>query len=453
MVQRAAALGAAVAPRVAPTAVTRFQYPLQFAPSAVGFGGEGISNHVDLDATPGLRDFACGARTYDGHGGTDIFLWPYSWNIMDRAEDRVVAALPGVIVDKSDGAFDRQCQLSGNPPANYVVLRHDNGLLGYYWHLKKGSVTTKAVGARVAVGEKLGFVGSSGFSTGPHLHFEVRDGGGAVIDPYAGQCGVATTGWTHQAKAIDPAVLRLATHSVAPPSQSQCSDPDPRYATRFAPGATVYAAAYLRDQQPSTPATVAILRPDGSVATSFTSQTPSSGFWVAAYWYTAYSLPANAPLGQWRARVSFAGKTSYHSFVVQSAAPKTATIAAVVASPTRSVNIGTPAHFTVQLKNSSANQAIGCRLSLQRPINADVVFRLLNQQGQPTGLENEAFAIAKKATVKARLSVTPRTGFFASGAEFPVLAKCMNSATAAFSRDKTMLTLTGGSGGSPALSQ
>ena len=82
-----------------------------------------------------------------------------------------------------------------------------------------------------------------------------------------------------------------------------------------------------------------------------------------------------------------------------------------------------------------------------------MVFRLLNRQGQPTGLENEAFAFRQKRPVKARLSVTPRTGFFASGAEFPVLAKCMNSATAAFSRDKTMLTLTGGSGGSPALSQ
>ncbi len=52
----------------------------------MGFAGEAVSNHVDIDATAGLRDFACGTRTYDGHGGTDIFLWPYFWNSMDRAE-------------------------------------------------------------------------------------------------------------------------------------------------------------------------------------------------------------------------------------------------------------------------------------------------------------------------------------------------------------------------------
>ncbi len=64
----------------------------------------------------------------------------------------------------------------------------------------------------------------------------------------------------------------------------------------------------------------------------------------------------------------------------------------------------------------------------------------------PTGLENYPFSIPAKSAVKVRLTVTPRTGFMASGAEFPVIAKCMNSAAAAFSRLNTMLTLTGGSG-------
>jgi hypothetical protein len=363
---------------------------------------------------------------------------------MAREEDRVVAALPGVIVQKSDGAFDQQCQWSGNPPANYVVVRHDNGLLGYYWHLKNGSVTTKAVGARVALGERLGLVGSSGFSTGPHLHFEVRDGGNAVIDPYAGQCSGPTTQWTHQSRAIDPLLLRIATHSIAPPAAaSNCDKPNPRYGTHFLRGATVYAAAYLRDQQTSTPATLAILRPDGSVATSFTSWTPASGFWTAAWWYTSYTLPSNAPLGEWRVRVDFAGATNYHSFVVQSTAPATAKIAAVVNSPIRSVSVGIAANFTVQVKNTSAKPAIGCRLSISRPINADVVFRRLNANNVPIGLGNYGFAIPANSTVKARLTVTPRTGFKASAAEFPLIAKCMNSETAAFSRTNTMLTLTG----------
>lgn len=443
MVRRATALGAPVTTAVSPAVVTQFQYPLQFAPTASGFAQEGISNHVDHDTTTAIRDFACGMRTYNGHLGTDFFLWPYPWNVMDRGEDRVVAALPGLLVQKSDGAFDRQCQWSGNPPANYVVISHDNGLVGYYWHLKNGSVTTKAVGARVALGEQIGLVGSSGFSTGPHLHFEVRDGSNTVVDPYAGQCGGPTPQWTHQAKAIDPALLRIATHTIAPPTASNCNNPDPGYAARFSRGARVYAAAYLRDQQPSTLATIAILRPDGSVATSFTSSGPASGFWPAAYWYTSYTLPSNAPLGEWRVRLTFAGQTNYHSFVVQSATPATATVSAVVNSPVRAVSVGTAANFTVQIRNSSANRAVGCRLSLARPINADVTFRQLNASNVPIGPNNYAFAIPANSVAKARLMVTPRTGFTASGAEFPLIAKCMNSATAAFSRVKTMLTLTG----------
>ena len=345
---------------------------------------------------------------------------------------------------KNDGAFDRQCRWSGDAPANFVVIRHDNGLLGYYWHLKNGSVTTKAAGARVAVGEQLGLVGSSGFSTAPHLHFEVRNSGSAVIDPYAGQCTGPTSQWTHQARPVDPALLRIATHSVAPPTPYGCDDPDPGYATRFSRGARVYAAAYLRDQQSSTLATLAILRPDGSVATSFTSGGPASGFWTTAYWYTSHVLPADAPPGVWRVRVDFAGRTNYYTFTVQLTAPATATIAAVVSSPKRSVSVAKAANFTVQITNTSANQALGCRSSIARPINADVVFRQLDAGGAPIGAANYGFAIPPRAVAKARLTVTPRTGFKASGAEFPLIAKCTNSAAAAFSRAGTMLTLTGG---------
>lgn len=445
MVRRAAALGAPTTTAVLPAVAPQFQYPLRFTSTAGGFALEGISNHVDHDATTGIRDFVCGSRSYDGHRGIDFFLFPYHWNVMDRGEARVVAALPGVVVQKSDGAFDRQCQWSGNPPANYVVISHDNGLLGYYWHLKSGSVTTKAVGARVALGEPIGLVGSSGFSTGPHLHFEVRNGSNAVIDPYEGPCGEPTTQWAHQARAIDPALLRIATHAIPPPNAfSNCDNPDPSYATRFLPGARVYAAAYLRDQEASTVATIAILRPDGSVAASFTSGRPASGFWQAAYWYTSYRLPSNAPLGQWRVRVNFAGQTNYHSFVVQSTSPAVATISAVVGSPIRSVSVGKPEDFTVEIRNTSANRAIGCRLSISRSINADVVFRQLNASNVPFGPNNYAFAIPANSAAKTRLTVTPRTGFTASGAEFALMAKCMNSATAAFSRVNTMLTLTGG---------
>jgi murein DD-endopeptidase MepM/ murein hydrolase activator NlpD len=62
---------------------------------------------------------------------------------------------------------------------NLVTLRHDNGFETRYAHLS--SIDVK-VGDRVEAGSGLGKVGSTGYSTGPHLHFEVRHGGKA-IDP------------------------------------------------------------------------------------------------------------------------------------------------------------------------------------------------------------------------------------------------------------------------------
>ncbi len=54
-----------------------------------------------------------------------------------------------------------------------VVIRHKNGLLTLYSHLKGPWVQ---VGQRVSRGEMIGAVGSTGNSTGPHVHFEVRKG-------------------------------------------------------------------------------------------------------------------------------------------------------------------------------------------------------------------------------------------------------------------------------------
>ncbi|MCX7669106.1 MAG: LysM peptidoglycan-binding domain-containing M23 family metallopeptidase, partial [Anaerolineae bacterium] len=62
---------------------------------------------------------------------------------------------------------------------NAVILDHGNGVFTGYWHL--ASLNVRA-GERVAVGQMLGTVGSTGLSTGPHLHWELRIGGIAV-DP------------------------------------------------------------------------------------------------------------------------------------------------------------------------------------------------------------------------------------------------------------------------------
>ena len=55
---------------------------------------------------------------------------------------------------------------------NLVVIDHGNGLATLYAHQSRTEVN---VGQRVVTGEVLGLVGSTGFSTGPHLHFETRE--------------------------------------------------------------------------------------------------------------------------------------------------------------------------------------------------------------------------------------------------------------------------------------
>jgi murein DD-endopeptidase MepM/ murein hydrolase activator NlpD len=62
---------------------------------------------------------------------------------------------------------------------NLVVITHRLGFESWYAHQSRIAV---AVGQRVSGGQTIGYVGSTGFSTGPHLHFEVRHFG-TPIDP------------------------------------------------------------------------------------------------------------------------------------------------------------------------------------------------------------------------------------------------------------------------------
>ena len=62
---------------------------------------------------------------------------------------------------------------------NYVMIYHSNGTYTLYAHMSSLNVTA---GQNVTKGDTIGYVGSTGWSTGPHLHFEIRNSGGTV-DP------------------------------------------------------------------------------------------------------------------------------------------------------------------------------------------------------------------------------------------------------------------------------
>ena len=69
---------------------------------------------------------------------------------------------------------------------NYVVIDHGDGLATAYGHQSRIAVSQ---GQIVTQGQIIGYVGSTGYSTGPHLHFEVRVDGFAQ-NPRAYEAGV-----------------------------------------------------------------------------------------------------------------------------------------------------------------------------------------------------------------------------------------------------------------------
>ena len=91
----------------------------------------------------------------------------HGWNGVDLAASRgtpIYAAADGVVIISKNSGWN-----SGY--GNYVVVTHTNGTQTLYAHMSRGAVT---MGQAVAQGEVLGYVGNTGKSTGPHLHFEVR---------------------------------------------------------------------------------------------------------------------------------------------------------------------------------------------------------------------------------------------------------------------------------------
>ena len=158
-----------------------------FSPlSAMAFSNSGeYTLPVDSYITYGIHG-------YSGHTGADFKA---------SIGTTVVASKAGTVVT----ALDRGCRGSHRPGnkygcslgtscpaykakpgsygsyANYIVIDHGNGVKTYYCHLKTGSFRV-SVGDHVEQGTILAESGVAGNTTGPHLHFEVRDGG-TIVDP------------------------------------------------------------------------------------------------------------------------------------------------------------------------------------------------------------------------------------------------------------------------------
>lgn len=163
---------------------SKFQFPI--------LGDQGkdwfINNHVDVNPDPGIaHDFTGGTMVYDGHDAWDIGV-PAGFRSMDSGVG-VYAVAGGVVKDVVDGNVDRHdssLNNSGGEPANYVLVDHGNGWQTSYVHLARNSISVQ-IGETVQAGEMLGVIGSSGISTGVHLHFSVYHNWVPVETMYSNQ--------------------------------------------------------------------------------------------------------------------------------------------------------------------------------------------------------------------------------------------------------------------------
>lgn len=151
-----------------------------------------IVNYVDWGEDTTIQDAYCLTKTYDGHQGTDFVIRNFA--LMD-AGVAVLAVDTGVVIFTQDGIFDRE---KSSDPAkglgNYIGITHAGDYQTYYGHLRKNSLLVSA-GDTVMPGQTIAYVGSSGNSEDPHLHFELWFDSLYLIDPFSGPCGNATTFW------------------------------------------------------------------------------------------------------------------------------------------------------------------------------------------------------------------------------------------------------------------
>ena len=144
---------------------------------------EGIKpNQIIIDTN---RYIARTVAPIPGVVGEGNFMWPTSGYISQRftwyhqAADIASPGNPAILA--AQGGTVVTAGWNGGGYGNYVVIDHGNGYKTLYAHMLTNSISVKA-GQAVSQGQQIGTMGSTGRSTGTHLHFEVIGSQGKV-DP------------------------------------------------------------------------------------------------------------------------------------------------------------------------------------------------------------------------------------------------------------------------------
>jgi murein DD-endopeptidase MepM/ murein hydrolase activator NlpD len=303
-----------------------FQVPLRRGLSNKNPGVFTIAAFVDHDDLfpDSLLDWNCGERTYDAdtfnHNGTDYNGVQFPWLTMANDGMVVIAAEDGEIIEIHDGEPDNSCSFDPNSDANRVILLHGDGSTTIYAHMKTGSVTPRKVGDRIEQGDYLGVMGSSGLSTGPHLHLGVQDLSNNLFDPYAGNCNALNDDsfWAEQELYFNKEVLALATHSAAPEYPPCPQQEVPHFKDVFETDDDIFASVTVRDFDGTDGDEIGleVRGPSNEVIFSSTFSSDSIDFLPSITLTASVNLGDSPTLGKYSFRAMFGGQTEEHYFYV-----------------------------------------------------------------------------------------------------------------------------------------
>ena len=180
LVRQSQAAAAAQTAAAAPSSSSDDEEEIDYSDNGGGSsGGGGYSAPTQIDAgagwtwpIPGCYTITGGfgeGRSYESHGGTDIAA---------SIGTPIYAANSGTVIDTSNDCSHSSAGVGacnhGGGYGNHVWIQHDNGYQTIYGHMINTAVST---GEYVSKGQLIGYSGSTGWSTGPHLHFELRING------------------------------------------------------------------------------------------------------------------------------------------------------------------------------------------------------------------------------------------------------------------------------------
>lgn len=165
----------------------KLRRPLDISPTPM------VNFHVDDNTTALEKDYKCGGKTYNNHKGTD-FKGTFGTPIYSTAPGRIYYRYDNC---NTVGYLGNTC---GNYLGNHVKMDHEGnwndgvGMVTISAHMTKG---TPAFVMDYPCSAKIGNIGSSGNSTGAHLHFQVNKSGWPNDDPFTGPCGGGLTFWNN----------------------------------------------------------------------------------------------------------------------------------------------------------------------------------------------------------------------------------------------------------------